>query len=509
VAVIFFHTRLSYSQKLIVLLGFFTIFRLIYALLLPLSPQETYYWVYSLHPALSYFDHPPGAAYSIWLLAKLLGPTTLAIRLGPLLYFFGFSWILYWTARRLADERTGFWVVLLINLLPTFSITALIMTPDCPLLFFWILCCWSFIKAVQENRYSYYLWAGIGLGLALLSKYTAVFLPVSMFLFLAFSPFFRPHLKRVEPYGGIVLALLIFSPVLVWNFQNHWASFAFQSTERAGGMTAFRLEEFVAFLASQAGILTPLVFAGLCWTIGLGIKRFWKFPVWQEAMLLSLSLPMIALFTLVATLEWVKINWLIPVYPPLLLLMIIFYQNRAFAGQWIYSGLARWTWITALICFIVFHLWPIMPWIPVSGSTDTLTGWQEMAAHLEKIQKTMPGSKPPFIFAWGHKTASELQFYLKGQPETFTQTVLGEKCLAYDYWFNPAPLQGRDAIFVWSEFDRFPVEKVGLLDKYFTRVEPLTPVTVYRGDKPLRTFYFFHCYGYKGIEQRRPSNKIL
>lgn len=440
-------------------------------------------------------------AYTIWLFSILFGSTIFAIRLGPVLYSFGAGWIIYEMAKRLFDERTGFRVVLLMNLLPTFSITALIMTPDCPLVFFWYLNCWFFLRAVQENRYSFYLWAGVCLGLALLSKYTAVFLPVSFFLFLVLSPAHRHHLKRIEPYIGVLLAFLIFSPVLLWNFQHQWASLAFQSTQRTGEMLAFEWEELGAFLASQAGILTPLVFVGFCWTIGLGIKRFRKTKLWKETFLLTLALPMVGLFTLVATLEWVKINWLIPAYPPLLLLMISYYQNRSFSWKWIYSGFAKWTWITGFIFFTVFHLSPFIPWIPVSGSTDTLTGWQEVATHVEKIQRAMNSPKTPFVFTWGHKTAAEVQFYLKGQPETFTQTVIGEKCLGYDYWFDPKPITGKDAVFIWSEFERFPVEKIVFLEKYFQRIEPLPPLTIYHGIKPLRTFYFYRCYGYKGIEK--------
>ena len=489
--------NLSYSKKLFALLLGLFCFRLIYALLLPLSPQETYYWVFSLHPALSYFDHPPLSAHTIFLFSQILGHTALAVRLGALLYTFGFSWLIYLIGKRMYNERIGFGAALLMNFLPTFSITDLIMTPDCPLVFFWCLTWFFILKAIQEDRYASYLWAGIALGLALTSKYTAVFIPISLLIFLIISPLHRHHLKRIEPYCGLILALLVFSPVLIWNTQNHWASFAFQSAQRAGEMKAFEWKELGAFLLSQMGILTPMVFAGLCWTIGLGVKRFLMINLWKETFLLSLALPMIGLFTLVATVTWVKINWLIPAYPPLLLLMVAYYQNRTFDWKWV-TGFARWMWITVFLFFILLHLLPFVPQIPVSGSTDTLTGWQELAGHLEKIQKSSDMKKSPFIFAWGHKTASELQFYLKGHPTTYAQTVLGEKALGYDYWFDPRPLQGRDALFVWSDFDRFSEEKTGRLEKYFNRVEPLEPFTVFRGKYPLRTFHIYWCIGYKG-----------
>jgi len=481
-----------------------TALRLILAVFTPLSPQETYYWVYSLHPALSYYDHPPLAAYTILFFTRLFGHTGPAVRLGPVLYALGASWLVYLIGKRLFHEKIGFWAAVLLNLLPTFSLTALFMTPDCPLLFFWCLAVFGALKAVQDNRLALYLPAGLSLGLALLSKYTAVFLPFSLFLFLFLSPAHRFHLKRWEPYAGLLLALTVFSPVLIWNARNDWVSFAFQSVERAGTVKGVQVDEFFGFLASQTGILTPPVFVGMIWALGLGIKRAVRQPSWPETLLLALSLPLVLFFGTVALFEWVKINWLIPAYPPVVLLMTAYFQKG-----WLIRKkdkvLNRVVWGTAILFFLLLHSAPFLPQIPLSGSTDTLTGWPELAAHLERIQREHAGfgDQRPFVFAWGHKTASELQFYLKGRPETYAQNVLGKKALAYDYWFDPRPLIGRDALFVWSELDPFPDEKSGLLEQFFKRVEPLEPFTVYRGKTPLRTFRISRCYHYLGPEGKK------
>ncbi len=46
------------------LVAFSSLMHVAYAGMLPLTPQESYYWQYSRHPALSYFDHPPAAAWT-------------------------------------------------------------------------------------------------------------------------------------------------------------------------------------------------------------------------------------------------------------------------------------------------------------------------------------------------------------------------------------------------------------------------------------------------------------
>lgn len=495
----------SWSKRLLGLLAGLTALRLLLAGFTPLSPQETYYWVYALHPALSYYDHPPLTAYSILIFTRIFGHTAWAVRMSPLLYAVGSSWLLYLIGRRLYNDKIGFWAAALLNLLPTFSITALIMTPDSPLLFFWCLAVFFILKAVEENLFNQYLFAGLALGLTLLSKYSAVFLPLSLFLFLLFSPSLRFHLKRWEPYAGLFLALLIFSPVLIWNAQHGWVSFAFQSTERVNTIEGLKVDEFLGFLASQMGILTPLVFIGIVWASAAAVKRVRREGSWPEVLLLCLSLPMFLFFTLLSLFEWVKINWLIPAYPPAVLLMTAFFQKGWLARKRTVL-FNRWLWLTTFLFFLLLHLAPFLPQIPLSGSTDTLTGWPELAAHLEKIQKEHFGTSDqrPFVFAWGHKTASELQFYLSGRPETYAQNVLGKKALAYDYWFDPDPLLGRDALFVWSELDPFPEEKTGLLERFFERVEALEPFTIYRGKTPLRTFRITLCLRYRGLPGKMP-----
>ena len=84
-----------YLKRLLILLALVLGARWVMAALLPLSPQEAYYWVFSLHPAWSYFDHPPLTAYVIGFFTYFLGDRAIAIRLGALLFSFGFSLLAY------------------------------------------------------------------------------------------------------------------------------------------------------------------------------------------------------------------------------------------------------------------------------------------------------------------------------------------------------------------------------------------------------------------------------
>ena len=89
-------------------------------------------------------------------------------------------------------------------------------------------------RALIAGRSSAWIGASIAFGLGLLSKYTLGLLGFSALLFMLMDPTARRWLSRPHPYLASVLALLLFTPVIVWNSQNDWISFLFQSRRVVG-----------------------------------------------------------------------------------------------------------------------------------------------------------------------------------------------------------------------------------------------------------------------------------
>ena len=119
------------------------------AALLPLSPDEAYYWVWSRALAPGYADHPPMVA--LWIRAGtwVAGDCALGVRLlGPLSAALG-SALLWDTAERLLPARNaGIWAVLLLNSMLLAGAGAIIVTPDSPLLFFWTCALWAMARLI-------------------------------------------------------------------------------------------------------------------------------------------------------------------------------------------------------------------------------------------------------------------------------------------------------------------------------------------------------------------------
>ncbi|MGH7410059.1 MAG: glycosyltransferase family 39 protein, partial [Candidatus Methylomirabilis sp.] len=196
---------------------------------------ESYYFSCARHPSLSYFDHPPLSMLLGTLSLQLSGEVgRLALRWPFIVLFAGTTWLMFLLGRRLFGPWSGFHAALLLNLAPIFSLTVgVFFQPDGPLMFFSLACVWCLAHLLvgPPSRQPFAWWAAAGamLGLAMLSKYAAVLLVVGAGLHVLTCRDQRRWLAHPGPYLALAIAVLFFSPVLVWNAQHQWASFIFQS----------------------------------------------------------------------------------------------------------------------------------------------------------------------------------------------------------------------------------------------------------------------------------------
>src|SRR5688572_8004653 len=85
------------------LLGLALVLRLVAMSVVPLIPEEAYYWMYAQHPQLSYFDHPPMVAWAIWLGTAILGDTELGVRFVGQILMLGATGLMYLLGRMWFD----------------------------------------------------------------------------------------------------------------------------------------------------------------------------------------------------------------------------------------------------------------------------------------------------------------------------------------------------------------------------------------------------------------------
>src|SRR5499427_7184535 len=249
------------------------VLRLIAAVWTPLTFDEAYYWIWSKHLAGGYYDHPPMVALVIRAGTMIAGDTELGVRLVSILLALPMSFAVYRTAAILfGGVRVAATAAILLNVTLMVAVGTLIVTPDAPLLVASSFVLFFLAKVLETGRGAWWLAVGAAAGCALLSKYTAMFFGLAIVVWLVAVPKLRHWLWSPWLWLGGLVALALFSPVILWNADHQWVSFVKQ-------LGRARIEDFrPAFIAelvpTQVGFATPLVFIlGAMGLYALALRR--------------------------------------------------------------------------------------------------------------------------------------------------------------------------------------------------------------------------------------------
>jgi len=242
------------------------ILRLLIAPYVGLGVDEAHYVLYGLNLDWSYFDHPPLVGWTQYIFTSLFGVNEFGARVAAILIGFFTSLFLYQLIYQIDKNATkSFMAVLALYASFIFNALFLMLMPDTLLFLLIIPIIFAVIRLEKESSTKNWLLLGVLLGLAGLSKYTAVLfiLPIILYLLLKkrYELFYSPKLLL-----GAAIALLIISPVLYWNIKHNWISFTYQSSHVVGS-THIHWGGFFKSLGAQFGaynpLLVPLAFYGL------------------------------------------------------------------------------------------------------------------------------------------------------------------------------------------------------------------------------------------------------
>jgi len=459
---------------------------------LGLSVDEAHYLLYAAHPAWSYFDHPPLVGWSQWPLVTLGAPVAL-LRLLPGLLWLGTAAAAGRLAMQLAPAQhaaaAGQWAVLALLLAPLLHILGIGLLPDTLLMFLGVLLMGQtrvLMQPAAAVRPAQWLWLGLLLGLAGLSKYTAILaaLAVTTCLIAAHGV---AVLRNPWLWCSAALALLCVSPVLAWNLQNHWISFTYQAQHGAGhtwqGMNVLR------FLLLQLLAYGPL----LCWG-GMGLRRV-AHPS-QRYLVLFFVIP----FALLAALSgggsglphWTAPAW-VALAPFAGVGLALSAQSRARRSVLLLAA------VQALLCLALPALMlsagqPFLAQRAASAeATDPpnpfadLHGW-DAAGHRARELAAQHALGSVSVQNW--TLASRMGWYARPLPVH----VLEDRFDQFDFWAGKLPPGGATLLVDWSQMPYvLPLGVHG-----FGRCDLLDTQQVSRWGQHVATFRFYACQGWSG-----------
>ncbi len=417
-----------------------TAVRLVFAAIVPLAPDEAYYWVWSRTLQPGYLDHPPMVALFIRAGTLLAGEGALGIRLFGVLAMAGASLLLARAADDLfPDRRPGAFAALAFNATPLVAVGGLLATPDLPLLVFWVAAMGALARlhATQDGRW--WLAFGVLAGLALVSKYTAALLGAGVVLWLLAAPAAWRWWRDWRLYAGGVLAGLVFAPVLAWNAANQWASFAKQGGRAGADSPGFTLRFLGELVGGQIGLGSPILFVLCAAGVALATMAFLRRRDAAAGLLAALVLPGVALFVWQATGSRVQANWPAPLWPAACIAASAFAPPRLL--RWRRPGVGL-GFVIAAAVYIQAAFAPL----PLPRRQDPtlarLGGWDALALAVEAERQRIGAS---FVAAEEYGLAAQLALRL---PPGVPVMALNPRWALFDL---PAPSPGEAGLLLQTE----------------------------------------------------------
>lgn len=404
---------------LFLFLGVLTVLRFALAASYELSPDECYYYMWSQHPALSYYSKGPGVAMAILASTKLFGASSFGVRFFSPLLALGTLLIVFFFARRVYNERVGIWSVLLLNTIPIFNVGSIVMTIDPLSIFLWTASVYTFWLALEKSPAFTWWWpfTGLLIGLGFLAKYTNAMELLSIILLLGLTRRYRRDLLGAGFWSMLVVALGCTVPVFVWNESHAWITLVHLS-ERGDLNTGFALHPmaFLQFLGGHCTVYSPLIFIGLLvslWWAGQRARVQFK-----PRFLGAFAVPLLAMYAALALKSHGEPNWTAPAFITLGIAGTALWLERCEE-----SVFARRFAVCSLLLALVMTAFTLntdilraagISFPYASDPSSRLRGWRTGAEAVQKFRDEFEQQtgKPVFLIGNSYETASTLSVYM-------------------------------------------------------------------------------------------------
>jgi 4-amino-4-deoxy-L-arabinose transferase-like glycosyltransferase len=466
---------MDWNKRFFLLLSLTTLFRLAYIFAAPLdlAGDEAYYWDWSRQLEWGYFSKPPMVAWIIALFSRTLGSSPAVVRLPAVLLGAVSALALFMLAKRMYDSRTAFWAVAVAMASPGASALGCLLTIDAPLICFWSLALYLFWAGLEKREGGSWEWYALAaaIGLGLLSKQVMLVFIVLMFVFAAVSRDDRYLLKSRRPYLSSLLGFAALIPPIVWNAFHGWITFH----HTAGHFEASQYN-FIAtsteFIGAQIGIISPLTWILFALLSVLLLFNFRSIDRGALYLLCFSFMPLLGVAVL-SLRQRIQPNWPAMLYPAGMILLAAWGCGNISAGSRLDSWRPYFKKGVVLGAVMALFTYALPFWAGAAPGSRAdrlvarLQGWRQIGVEAGRALGEVPHPQSTFILTLDRELASELAFYVPGQPRVYTWRVPeGVPKSQYDIWDGPKI--GWDALIILPE--SYSLRAAAAISGYFQAV---------------------------------------
>lgn len=347
--------------------------------------DELYFVAAAKHLAWGYVDQPPFTIAVAWIADAIAPGSLFALRVFPALTIGIVVIIAGLIARHLGGGRaavlggaaavalSGFFV----------GVGHLFSTTTFDVLF-WSILLYLFVRILDGEGSSLWLWFGAVAGVGLLNKHLVLFLLFGLLIGLLLTPQ-RRVLRTRWPWLGSMIALLIWSPNLIWQIQQGWPTIEMLGSLQERNSGIGKAIEFVGLqLPFLTVVLVPIAL--------LGIRRIFR-PAGERFRAIAIGFLALSVLFLVAG---GKAYYIVPFYVVFLPMGMVEMEERWAAGT-ARSG-PRNEYVQAAVALLVMSPFfiPVLPasaigfFNGVNKELGETIGWEELVGQVAAVYHALP-----------------------------------------------------------------------------------------------------------------------
>jgi 4-amino-4-deoxy-L-arabinose transferase-like glycosyltransferase len=471
-----------------------------------LIEDEAHYWEWSRHLDWSYYSKGPGVAWIILASTQILGTSEFAIRIpAAIAAAVGTYAVAKTTKDHFDDQRLVFISAILFACVPGFAVAAMVMTIDSPYIACWALASLFALRAILKGSNASWIHFGVWIAIGFIFKYTILLLLPGVLLAMLVTKNHRPKINPRFLTLSLLIALVGFLPVVIWNAGHDWATVRHLLGHLGvhGGDT----EPTAAFGREPWTIMWMLEYIGLQILVGGPVALLALFA-WINAKkhanketqlvikaMIALGAPILAFYFLISLKAQTEGNWamggFVTLIPPAAWAALDGVRRRDHPVKFAW-GAAIFMGVAILLLFPGAHWLSSRPFVGKYVPLYRMVGMRELAQETQIIIDQLKESTglEPLVMSEHYGKASQLAFYLDGRPTVYTTSAqVGGRKTQYDMWTqtdlsNPetlAPLLGRPGILFGGRPDQWSYAFDELTDIGPLEHEPKHHRTTYTG----------------------------
>ena len=389
---------------------------------LDIHPDMSDHWVWSRFLDFGYYEHPPMVAWNMRIVT-LIGEyfsisEIISLKIGSVLFSTLILYLSFYMGKLFFNLPTGFIFVLLLESTLYFSIGSIFWHIDQFYLVAWLGCMIVMGKFLKDENIKWLYIIGIIAGLGALSKYIMILFYFSIFLYFILNSKHTLYLKDIRFYISGLISLIIFSPVLYWNYKNEWISFKFQFSRGLSGGDGF--ESFLLFTIGHLALFS-LILSPLSWFNFIKKKYYDKNNTSLNIFLFSTIIIPFLFFSAsslkgsISDPHWLNISYfgLYLLFSKEIYYNYIHNQNLQYFSIISLSYFTNVCLIIAVFAQIHFNIFKIPH---NEDPLNKLMGWHMTASQIEKSVNSFGYKYPKFIISREYQLSSALALYMKNKP---------------------------------------------------------------------------------------------